>query len=820
MEDYSHNSQRGQITETSPGVFKADDTIIKSVSAAREIYFKLRTDHLKRILFYADAEGLLQGNPPFDPAEMAAAGLGHVANFNDMSARAIYERYCQAYWNLLYNAQYITNFVLRIKDSKAPDYAQAMSKNWNTVVKKYWPSFHVNVSTLIAQLVKFGISPVIFPDERSPEWRVVELSNFFVPNQAQSDLDLLGTMCVESEFSVQYLWQIFVEFKDKSEEAKKEIPWNVDQIARLLIQLNPALRDSGDTPLNAFELNRKILAGDVSYDRMFNDAVKIVSLFQKEYNGKISHYMFHRHITAGQENAGARPGSGEDFLFYSHEQYQNWKEASLVFSLTPGEYTIHNNRGLCHKIYSLSQASIMMDCSLIDGGRWAATPIIKSSALNSHDVAQIRFTPGVPTDIGGAEFVQNNLGSNLQHIIGVAQYCKAQMRENLTYSGSDPASPDADKGSLSPTQSKLGAFREFNVMKNGVLHFYNTFDGVVENMVDKMGRSSEGDPQYEMAKEWRELCIDDGVPKEVFELFKANKKKKPYGLPKEIQVTATRVAGAGSQAALLMGLEALNPIIGSFTVDEQQEYKKLYVSAAVGPEFIDTFAQKPKPDESRGGSSLAGVENAIMQGGKSPVFSPDNEHRSHWITHYALLSQTMQGVQSQQLDVIEADKIFSVGIPHISDHFNALIANPFAQDFANQVKPYQTELTKFAALNRRNAEKSMQAQQEQAQKDAEQTEMTMNDEQRKNFVTMNEEHRKDTKLQAQTERQKEAGQAKEQALAKKTEGDLRIEATKVLSGHHIELTQIAAEDARERMKDAMSSSKEGEKKEGGGEKDE
>lgn len=757
----------GKITETSAGKFKADKQIIKSVSAARSIFTKLRSDHLKRILFYSEINGLLGGNPPYNPQELKAAGLQHISNFNDMSANSTYERYGQSYWNLLYNSEYMTNFVLRIKDPQATDFARTLSKNWDYVIKKYWPSFYVNVASLSAQLVKFGISPVLFPDERDPRFRVVELSRFFVPNQAQADLDMLTTVCVETEFTVQYLWGVYQEFKDKKDQS----PWNTDELARVLMYIaNSPLKDTA-SPTDWFELEKKFLSGDISYDRMYSDTVRMVSLFQKEYNGKISHYMFHRNLSYNTASLGPNM-AGEDFCFFQEDQFQDMREALVIFTMNPGEYTLHENKGLGHKIFSLAQAAIQMDCSLIDGAKWAATPIIKASTLNPRDVEQIRFYPGVPTNIGTAEFVQNNLGSNLQHIIGSAQYIKSLIQFNLTYSGSDPGTPDPSEGSISPDEARMRAIKEFSILKNSVMHFYNTFDYVIINMSTKMYNSKPTWPMYEMSEEWKERCIDEGVPREIFEFKSKNGK-----LPKEVEVTATRVAGAGSQVALLIGLQELEAIAGSFNEDEQREYKKMYVTATVGPEYLNTFAQPPKPDETKGGSSLAGVENAVMQGGSSPVFSNDNEHVAHATTHLALGRHIMEAISQQQMDVVQADSVFNVLIPHLGEHIQAIEQNPFSRAFFEKIQPLYDQLSRYAILNRKNATKTLEANAKQQQAAQENQARVMTDEELKNMQVTNEERRKDIKLAAQNQRQERAGSAKETALFRKTEADIAVKTT-------------------------------------------
>ncbi len=217
-----NDSLRGAIEETENGKdLEAPKNITPNVSVVRNIYQNYRTGHLKRIYLYAQMEGLFQGNPPYAPSELKEAGLQHISNFNDMSGRSIIKRSAQAYWNLLHNSQHLINFDLRLKE--APDagiWGDIMSRHWDYVIKTKWRGFIQNVASLTHQLVKLGVSPTIFPDEDSFKWKVVELNKFFIPGNTSSDLDLLTSFAVESEFTLQYLWDVYT-----SEKNKKESPW-------------------------------------------------------------------------------------------------------------------------------------------------------------------------------------------------------------------------------------------------------------------------------------------------------------------------------------------------------------------------------------------------------------------------------------------------------------------------------------------------------------------------------------------------------------------------------------------------------------------
>lgn len=793
----------GRIEQTGDNTFEAPKTIVKSVTAARSMYSTLRTNHLRRVMVMREIEGLLQGNPPYDPQALKSAGLDYVANFNDMSARAVYERAALAYWNLLNNSEYIARFVIRGEDPALVKYSQVLAEHWDFVVRNRWPSFLTNVASLTSQLVKFGVSPALFPDERDPRWRVVELNKFLIPDQTQSDLEMLTTVFVETEFTLQELWGIYDEFKGKEDKEKsgtggtKDHPWNLDQIGQLLVFFTAvSSTNDRDGYADIYELQKRRNDGDLALDPTYNQCVRVVSLLQKEYNGKISHYMFHRYAEGTQ---GAT--IPEEFVFFQQDQYKNMQEALVIFTMNPGEYTIHANKGLGHKIYSLAQAKIQLDCTVVDMAKWSSTPILKSSSLNSKDVEQIKFYPGVPTNIGTAEFVQNQLGDNLEGVIAASQYLQNLINFNITYSGSDPGTPDPDTGSISPTQTRLLAFREFSVLKNNIMHFYAVFDKLIQNMVIKMLHSREGYPAHDLAKEWKERCMADGVPPEVFEMQGV----KLGDMPKHLEAYATRAAGAGSQVAHLIGLQELQQIAGSFTAREEAVYKEQYISATVGPEFVKAYLDKTsEADENVGGSSLAAVENAIMQAGNAPVFSRENDQRAHMVTHLALSMDVARQLQAQEMDPIAADDIFNQVIPHMEMHLQALEQNPFAKEFVQQVKPGFIEIQKIAILNRKNALEMLKSQAKKQQELATKEQETMSDEQRKDMIAERDANRQDFKLQKSIEHQEKAGETKAKALNEKTAADIRNKTIKTFAEISNDKIKTAADKAKKIRGDTIS----------------
>lgn len=744
------NMVRGQIVQESDGALKPPKNIIMTVAGAQAVYYHYRAEHLKRIELYAGIEGLIQGNPPYDPIELEQHGLSHITNVNNLTARAYYERSGQAYWNLINETESLIKVILRGKDRKLADIGNTIARHFSDVVREC-SEFHVNMSTLSAQLVKFGIGPIVWPDERDWRWQSIELSRFFVADQASTQSNLLTCVFVESTFTVQFLFEIYEEYKDKPDDS----PWNIKELERFLLQRANTWIKNNQQIIDMYDLQVRLQNGDVTFDQVFTDSVRLVHMLMREYDGKFSHYVFDRFY------------QNKDFLMFVDRQYKCLEEALLIITACPGEFTIHSNRGVGHKIYPGCQALMQMDCSIVDCGRWAATPLIKSPSTGYRDVDQVRIYPGAATNLGQADLVQNTVGENLQQLIGVGQYMKYGLDYNLANAGDDPGSPDRQLGSVSPSQARQMSYREFSISKMSIMHFYNFMDRAYRNMFVTMLKSKDGYPGYEYAEEWKRRCLEDGVPEEIFTATKVGY----LGLPEQFKmVRAARVAGDGSTLARIMGLQELLPISGSFGARAQNAYKTEWVKATMGTEYVETFVEDPEGDSQESqGSTIAGLENAIMEAGKPPTFSLDNDHMAHLVTHMVIANDVVQRLQQQQMEPVQADPIFNVLVPHMEDHLKALEQNPFAQEFVKGISKAFNQLDEYARFNRKNAASQLQAQIQQRQQQAQKQEQVMSEEQLKTMQVVNEEKRKDYKTESQIQRSDRASDTRGEIMRKSAE---------------------------------------------------
>lgn len=785
-EPQGNYAARGLITQNDNGSLYCPKNIICSQMAAFTIYQSYRENHIKRILLYSAIEGLIAGNPPYNPVDLQKHGLAHITNVNNLDARSLYERAALAYWNLLYSVERMATFYIEGDGPEPKRIANTLSDEFDTVVKK-WKPFTTLFNTLVAQIVKFGVSPVLWPDERDWRWKVIEMQRFFVSTQAPTNTEELTCVCVESIFTAQYLYEIYVEYKDKavfippsnapmdeedsegyekdeetnSQTTMPSTPWNIEALELLLIFYANQSVKPGNQIKDMMDLQQRIQENDFVWDSVFADGFRLVTMFYREYDGKISHYMFDRNW------------QGNQFLFFVDRQYNNFEEALIIFTASPGEFTIHSNRGVGHKIFPICQSMMRLDCASFDMGIMSSTPFIKTLPGGTKDMEPIKIFPGSPTNIGSADFAQGNFGQNIQQVIQLSQYFLQKVNYNAANSGDDPGLPDRDKGSISGQQAVMQSFREFGIPKNSIQHFYTSYDGVTHNMAAKMVHSKPGYPGYEYAKEWKDACIAKGVPKEIFD----TKGGSVNDLPPGMKVKATRVSGDGSTLAAIMGFQALAPVMGEYPEDGRKQLAHDYTRAIVGSDTVNAYMpMEPGVSED---VSLAAVENAIMRLSESPQISPANDHQTHIVTHFALLNDVIDKIKQQQTTPLDGDKIFTVALPHTNEHIQIYSQSIFGQNFIKQIKPAWDEIVKFATNNKVQAAKLIQQEIRKRQEAAVKDNAAQADIARKDAVANADIARANKKVEAQVQRGAEANATRGQVMRDKVQSDAAIKREKV-----------------------------------------
>lgn len=777
---------RAVLQRDADGEVVAPTNIIVTVASAYQQYQLLRIDHLDRIRLYASIEGMISGNPPFDQAELDNAGLGHKANYNNFRGDSYYERTALMYWNLINSTEVFVKVVLQGNLPNMESYARKIARHFNDVIR-LWPDFYTNMGKLGAQLAAYGYCPVVWPDKSSWNWEVVEVSKFFIPNQTSSNISRLTNICVENEYTLQELYKIYLAATDSPDS-----PWNKDALGSYLIwKANSYVTPLGDAPTgiyDAMQFQRFIQNNDATTMKFYNETVRLVHQFQKEYDLKWSQYIFARDRQG--VNTPNSYSYAEDFLYFENRKYDNVTEFLQIFTASPGKFTIHSNIGVAGKIFAQAQTHNVLECAAADLALVAATPLIQSLGTAPNSMGPIRFVPGAATDIGAAQFVRNEMGANIQGLVGAAQFINQNIDMNFNNNGGDPGTPDRNQASVSNTQARFKSYKEFGMLKNNVEHFYTTFDHTVQQMFVRFLFSKTSDPLHSYVKEFKSRCLIDGVPEALFDTAQVSD---VTGLPIQYkQVRASRVAGDGSTLARIMGLDLLAPITGTFNQEEMAAYKRDVVEAALGVDSVPTYAMSDSQnDEVSGGVSLAAMENFAMGQGGQAVFSPDNEHPTHAKMHLSMAMQQVQMMQQQQTDAVRITEIFELLIPHTAEHIQAMQAAPqFYGQTLNEVMPAFNQIIKLAQLFKKNATQMQQAAIRKQQDDEAKTQEVMDDAARKDFIAERDMARKDRESEEKMARSRQQSADRGQIMQDRVEMEAENSRQRIENERELEAMRI------------------------------
>ena len=698
--------------------------VIPTAQAALAIYRNLRDRNLKRIGGYQKIQGMLDGNPPYNPARMMKEGLSDMCNVNWKDGEALYRQAVLAYWSLFNQVEFIADFKVTLDEPKemsmgegsgyTPEGRKAasvmnaelgkiISEEWNNVIRS-WPSFNKRMNFHQGELLKFGLNAIIWPDERDWRFKPVSVKNFIVPDNTENDMEMIDLICIENTYSARYLWEVYDSLSDGDNGV-----WNKKVLGDLLVRL------ANISDVNAYRTDRvdplwlqsELKQGNLYFDALYNDDIRLVSIFVKEYDdGAFSHIMIHPSL------------STDDFVYFNYKQYKNLREAFTYFTFSPGESMLHSNKGLGHSIYAAVEAITRLDCSLLDQAIRSGSLLLRSNPGRGADDRSVKFVPGGIIDLGECEVAQNTLGSNVQNIAETSRYFKQKILENNNISGFDSSTQDKDYQSAFTMQYQ--ASREARVQRNVIAHYYDGLDRFFREIVRKMLLSKPSYPGYEYVKTWKENCIARGVPEEVFEI---GDNVTPDGLPRHLQVSATRSAGSGSQTADIMEMQLVMNLLPQLGQRGRQAALEDYIAAARGWRYKDRYLPMEDQDnQPTGHDTIASLENNQLSDGKQVIVSSDNNHLVHATNHMRMMVEWMEMYQQDPQAMYEDTtllqkeyQIFSVAGPHFVKHLMILSQDPTMKAQYEQLNAQWAQVANFGDMISNNAIKQQQAQMAQQQ---------------------------------------------------------------------------------------------------------
>lgn len=712
--------------------------MFKVQSDAMAAHKAMRSSHAKRSFKYRQIAGMFNGEPPYDPTKLAKANFPH-ANVNWKDSAAIHESVATTYWGLFNDVGTVAQFTLQdIGDpSDAAEHARIMGEEFDKVLRE-WQSFLPLMAQHQSQLIKYGASFLVWPDERNWKFDIQDVFHVLFPEGTRNRLDAYSLFAFEHVYTFHELWTIHETYTGSE--------WDKPALAAFLyasVKKGVVTGVPDDNRVFSGEnwglVAQSIRNGDLGLDQLFNQDVTLVMMLVKEFSGKVSRLIFPTNSTAGG-----------NYLYEGREQYEDFSQAMCSFTWNPGEETLHGSKGLGHEIFNLIEAITKLDCGLYDSAKMSGTVLVSTSGRTGIDAKRLKFNPGGIVDIGEAKFEQNLMGSNVSGLVGVSQYFQGKMERNVGMYAVGAGS-DVNGNAMSATEAGIRARRTASVQKSLIAHYQNCLDHLFREIVAKMLTCKDGHPGYEEVELWKERCMKRGVPEAVFASTKENMGQNR--LPRHLSVRATRAAGSGSQMADQLETRELMELLPVLGERGRRQAIQDRVAAIRGYHFVDRYL--PPEDEAKlpgFQDQLAVLENNSMEDGEVCLVSPEDNHAVHAQRHRDRMKQIAEAFRAGNYDLLDADTAFEQLGPHFTRHLLYMERDSSRRSLVEGLKHEWAILANLADEVKHNANERRQAQMRQEQEAAMQAQRADNPNSPEMVKIRADSELKMTKLQADIDR--------------------------------------------------------------------
>jgi len=664
-------------------------TRVKDASSARSMLYTLIEDDQIASHRRSQIQGIIDGNPPYNEQQLRELGQSDRINVNWGHAGAKIEAAVIPYFDILTSVpHYMTVKTKYGKDmGKREEWSRIITEEAHNALVKTNPSFITQHQVAVKQLTIHGQGCLYWADGTDFRAKAIEPWALIVPKGAGVDQDSWEFCYVLDEMYCEELYRYI-----EDSEAAERGGWNVDECQQAIMDAKVDEQDQR-RPWEWYQRELKNNALYYSYAK--SKVIKVAHMFVREYDGRISHYIFDRL-------------NGTEFLCEVPSRYKKFSNAFTVFLNGVGNGYYHGVRGLGQALYPWAEAMNRLNNQTVEGAILSgATMFQPNSAKDAEGLKTIQLGPYriLPP---GLNLVQVNTTANLQAAMAVAQMFQGQEADQTgsympSVSGGGRKKSNKEVEIEIGEKSRLTNTRAEIYLQSLDLHYKEVYRRLANpNILEE----DHGGPE---AIAFQEACIKRGVP--------------AAAMIDIDSVKATRSIGQGSSAARMQAMELIGQYLPQLPESNRKRVINANIAAIAGQTGVDTFGipEETKPDGND--MSIASLENNAFQSGGQVIVDPDQNHFVHLNVHLQFAGQIVQGVQDQQVDPRQAAQIMSAALPHMLVHLQNMENDPTRKEQFDNMNEQIAELMKIADqlnsmaqdLQEREQEAMMQQQQQPQQ---------------------------------------------------------------------------------------------------------
>jgi len=655
-------------------------TRVQDAGSVRAMLFTLIDDDQIASYRRSQIQGQIDGNAPFNDTQLKEMGQGDRINVNWGHAEAKVEAAVIPYFDILTSVgSYATVKTKYGKDmGKREEWSRIITEEFHDLLDRTNPNFIQQHQIAHKQLVIHGQACMFWGDAMDFKAKAVEPWQMIVPKGSSVDWQNWEFCYVLDDMYTEELYQYIA-----NEEAAERGGWDVEECKEAIMQARIDEQDQR-RPWEWYQKEFKNNALYYSYAK--SKIIKVAHMYVKEYDGRVSHYVFDRL-------------NSTEFLCARQSCYKSFNNAFTVFLNGVGNGFYHGVRGLGQKVYKYAQAMDRINNALLEGVIVDSAVMIQpQSAKDAESLKTVQIGPYriLPP---GMNFVQVGTTSKLGGAMQVAQMFQGQESDDI---GSFmPSVAGGRKKGNKEVEAEIG---EKSRLTNTRAEIYlQALDVHYREVYRRASNPNilEEDHGGLEALRFQKACADRGVPM--------------AALLDIDSVKATRSIGQGSSAARMQAMELISEYLPQLPESNRKRVINANIAAIAGQTGVETFGipEETKPDGND--LSIASLENNALQTGGQVLIDPDQNHYTHLTVHLQFAGQIIQGVQDKQADPVAAEKAMQGLVPHLLTHLKYLEEDPTRREQFDNLNEQTSELMKIADQLARMSQDIQQQQMEQMQ---------------------------------------------------------------------------------------------------------
>lgn len=654
-------------------------TRLKDVKSAISIFHTLLKADEKSSVNRARIDAMFDGSAPYSQGRLATSGQPLKTNLNFGEAQRLLDIALSAYVDLYSSLECFVEVKGTMGESSEIDPLEKITADEITHLLRSWPEFHSAYLRLCTTFIKHGVSVAYFDTPDDWKFRVGGFTDILIPRQTPASESSIDVAVGRRQYLLHELYGFI-----RNEGAASKVGWNVAEVKRV-ISKNATTKGRSKSNNKAYDyekLQQELKNNDI-YEGIQNPTVGILHYWVQEMDGTISHYM------SAEDNP-------KDFLYKKVSRYGSAEQAYIMFTYGVGSNgTYHSVRGLGQRIFSHIQTSNRLRCQQIDGAMLSSAIMIQPENQRSLDELQFTYYGAYAVMSPNVRIVEKaipNLGTAVQPALQDLTQQLSLNTDTVSTYGPQQSSPYRN-------QMQITADMDVTTRLSGASLnlFYASWNRLMREVVRRIVNYKGRD---EAIKDFYERCANRGVPEKFIRTLDVGKTR------------AVRSIGNGSMANRMVALRELQGISGQFDDVGRRNLTRDIVSTRVGQDLADRYVPSDVQKRPTVDLKIAYFENQQLQDGENVPVVANELHGTHLEIHVPVLNQIIEGLNTGEVDPMEALPILQAFYQHISDTAQFAAGDPALEGLVGQTR----QVLQFAEEAINNTMKAVQKiQRDQAQ---------------------------------------------------------------------------------------------------------